>query len=399
MSTTSNTAQSAYIEDQVKAFIERIGDTGTWDKAAALSELSDWIDSATFKMPRNTPKPKYIAPEDMCMARSWALGVGGQCKKAKHGDGDFCKCCAKKFSVCKEAASYNMDGSHKGLFWGRVDEDLPIEAADGKGIAIMWKNDEVKDQIRELLDDGGSWHPFCTHPPCRTADWEASPITTMTSRKKSKKSKSKKTKSKRTKNAYLFFMADTRSLITANLLKFVEDTQMTPILGVYFLSENDNNIDAALAAFKKLRKKKKFFKKRLDALDIEGDGTVSDDFVFKGKYAMGPIGKLGGALWGKMTDAAKKPFKDMAEEAKAAAIAASDDESEDVEMNEDELEASDVEDGGVNSDDDDLEIEDIKLDDGTTIMVDERDLIYNEDGEEIGVYDRKAEKASYYADE
>ena len=399
MASTSNTAQRDYIETQIKAFIDRIGDTGTWDKASALSELSDWIDSATFKVPRKARAVTTVSSEDQCMARSWALGVGGQCKKAKHGDGDFCKCCAKKFAVCKEPASFNMDGSHKGLFWGRVDEALPIEAADGKGVAIMWKSDEVKDQIRELLDDGGSWHPFCTHPPCRTADWEATPITTMTSRKKkSKKSKSKKTKSKRTKNAYLFFMGDARPQITANLLKFVEDTQMTPGLGVHFLSENGNDINVALTAFKKLQKKKKFFKKRLNALDIEGDGKVADDFVFKGKYAMGPIGKLGGALWGKMSDAEKKPFKDMADEAKAAVVTASDDESEDVDEDV-ELEESEVENDEANSDDDELEIEDVILDDGTTIMVDERNLIYSEDGEEIGVFDSDEKKASYYEDQ
>ena len=399
-STSNNTAQRDYIKVQLTAFLERIGDEGTWNKSEALVELGDWIDSATFKIPRKTRTTAVVAAEERCVARTWAGGLGGQCKKAKCV-GSFCKNCAKKEACCSVAASFNQDGTHKGLFWGRTDEDLPIEAADGKGVAIMWKDEDTKSQIREILSDGGQWHPFCTASSegYRTGDWDAAPITTMNSRKSKKTAskKSKKKKTKRTKNAYLFFMGEKRGDITSNLRSFVNDTKMDPILAIHFLTENNNDLAASIKAFKKLAKKAPFMKKKLIALDIEGDGKIADDFVFKGKYAMGPIGKLGGALWGKMTDTEKKPFNDMATEAKAVMAAASADES-DTEMSDHELEASEV-DEGENSDDDEIEISDITLEDGTDIMVDDDGVIYSDDGEKIGTYDSETKKASYYTDD
>lgn len=398
--TTNNTLQRDYIKTQVTAFIERIGDTGSWDKEAALGELTEWIDSATFKIPRKTRTASVVAECDRCLARTWAGGLGGQCKKAKIDGCEFCKNCAKKATCCSVPASYNQDGTHKGLFWGRVDEDKPIEAADGKGVAIMWKTEESKSTIREILEEGGQWHPFCTASSegYRTGDWDATPITTMNSgkSKKKKSKKSKKKSSKRTKNAYLFFMGDNRGDITSNLRSFVENTKMDPILAVHFLTENNNDLDAAIKAYKKLAKKKSFLKKKLKALDIEDDGKIADDFVFKGKYAMGPIGKLGGALWGKMNDAEKKPFNDMATQAKADMESALSDES-DTQMDNDELQESDVEE--PDSDDDNIEITDVPLDDGTEIMVDDDGVIYNDDGEKIGTYDSETKKASYYADD
>ena len=398
MASVTNTNQHIYVEEQLKAFIRRLP---AEIHETALSELVEMVKTTTFKMPRKTQNKKEVAPENLCMARIWAGGAGGQCKKAKNVGSDFCKCCAKKHSACSVPASYNMDGSHKGLFWGRIDEPVPVKASDGKGVAIMWKNEATKEEIREILEDGGAWHPFCTHPPCRTADWDAAPITTMSARKTKKSSKKKsKSKSKRTKNAYLFYMSSQRAQITANLRKFVEETGMNPLLGCSFLLESGNNFDAALATFKKLQKKKKFFSKRLSSLDIEGDGKVSEDFVFKGKYAMGPIGKLGGALWKKMTDADKQPFKDMAAAEKETAEAAPLLEEEDhVDEDNLELEKSDVESGGANSDDDDVEIEDITLDDGSVIMVDEQNVIYSADGEEIGLFNREENTASYYEDD
>ena len=399
MASASNTAQRDYIKTQLIEFIERIGDEGTWNKEEALTELGDWIESATFKIPRKTRATVTVATKDQCMARTWAGGLGGQCKKAKIDDHDFCKNCSRKNACCSNAASFNMDGTHKGLFWGRVDEDLPVEAADGKGVAIMWKTDEVKDSIRQLLEDGGAWHPFCTERAFKTGDWDATAITTMTSPKKAKKAKKSK-KAKRTKNAYLFFMGDSRPQITSNLRTFVEDTKMSPVMAVHYLAENDNDISAALGAFTKIVKHKKLLQKKLTSLDIEGDGKIATDFVFKGKYAMGPIGKLGGALWGKMTDAEKKPFKDMADEAKAAL---SSDEDSETAMGDDELELSEVDDGGdagePNSDEDEFEIEDVDLADGSSIMVDENDVIVNDDGEEIGTYDRETKEASYFESE
>ena len=400
MTSTSNTAQRDYIKTQVEAFIERIGDTGTWNKEEALAELGDWIDMATFRVPRKTRAKEDVAPEKLCMARTWSSGCGGQCKKAKIDGRDFCKNCDKKHHICDTPASFNMDGTHKGLFWGRVDKPLPIKASDGKGIAIMWKTEEVKDEIRQILDDGGAWHPFCTERAFKTGDWDASPITTMTPKKKSKgKKKAGKKKSKRTKNAYLFFMTAARPAITANLRKFVEITKMVPVVGVHFLSENNNDIDAALASFKKVSKRKKILQNKLESIEIEGDGKIAENFVFKGKYAMGPIGKLGGALWGKMTVDEKQPFQDLADKAKTEASSSEDD--SDTVMTSKELEKSDVEDGSdePNSDDDEFEIEDVKLSNGTNIMVDDNDIIVNDDGEEIGTYDRETKEASYFEDD
>lgn len=398
MTSVSNT-QRDYIETQLKAFIERIGDTGTWDKTEALAELGDWIESATFKIPRKIRVSPIVADENRCLARSWAGGVGGQCKKAKLDGQVFCKNCAKKCAVCSTPASFNMDGTHKGLFWGRVDEALPIEAADGEGVAIMWKSETVKDSIRELLSSGGSWHPFCTASKegFRTGDWDAARCSDAPSGKKTKKSTTKKKskKTKRTKNAYLFYMADARGDITNNLRQFVEDTKMTPVVGVHYLSESANDLSAALAAFTKLAKKKKFLAKKLASLEIDGDGKVSEDFVFKGKYAMGPIGKLGGALWGKMTDLQKKPFKDMAAKAKAEVVVISDEEIDST-MSDEELELVAEEPA---SDDDELEIEDLIAADGTAIMVDDNNVIYNDDGEEIGTFDRGTKTASYFDDD
>ena len=397
-SNTSNIAQRDYIKEQLTAFINRIGDEGTWDKQEALSQMQDWIEQATFRIPRKTRTKTPIDKENLCMGRTWSGGLGGQCKKGKIDGCDFCKNCLKKYKICPDAASFNMDGTHKGLFWGRVDKPLPIKAADGKGVAIMWKTDEVKDEIRQILDGGGSWHPFCTERAFKTGEWDATPITTMTPKKKSKgKKKAGKKKSKRTKNAYLFFMGDTRPSITANLLKFVEETKMDPVIGVHFLAESNNDIAAAISSFKKVAKRKKILQKKLDTLEIEGDGKVAEDFVFKGKYAMGPIGKLGGALWGKMTDDEKKPFQDLAEKAKSE-VSSSEDEG-DTTMTSDELEKSDIETNEPTQYNDEFEIEDIKLDDGTMIMVDENDIIVDEDGEEIGTYDRETREATYFEDE
>ena len=394
MATTSNTAQRDYIKTQVEAFIQRIGETGSWNKEEALSELGDWIDSATFKVPRKTRVATVVEAGNRCVARVWAGGDGGQCKKAKNGDGDFCRNCSKKNTCCSTPASFNMDGSHKGLFWGRVDEELPIDSADGKGIAIMWKDEDVREEIREKLEGGGAWHPFCTNRPRRTGDWEATPITEMTAKKsKSKKSKSN---SKRTKNAYLFFMDKTRAEITSNLRIFIETTEMVPEMGIYFLAKKKNDLKAALTAFKKLKKNKKLMKTKMTSLEIKGDGAVADDFVFKGKYAMGPIGKLGGALWKSMDEDEKSPFQELAAAAKAEMAAASDAESDTV-MSDLELEKSDMEDADDEEEEEGTAAEEITLADGTTIWVGEKDnLIYDEDGEDIGTYDRKTKMAKYY---
>jgi hypothetical protein len=403
----ASTLQRDYIKAQVEAFIERLGETGTWNKAEALAQLSDWVDTATFQIPRKVRVTEPVSEENQCMARKWNGGDGGQCTKCKIKDSDFCKACAKKNAICSEPASYNEDGSHTGLFWGRIDNSLPIMAADGKGVAIMWKMEDVKDSIRETLSDGGQWHPFCTHPPCRTRDWDAKPITTMTSVKKksakskSKKSKSKKEKKKRTKNGFLFFMGDTRAQIKVNLEEFISKTGMVPLVAVHFLTESENDCDTAISNCNKLAKKKTFFKKMLERLEIEGEGKVAEDFVLKGRTAMGPIAKLGGAIWSNMSDENKAPFQKMAADAKEAAHAEASDVEVSTEMSDDELkidtsEIVSVEDDAENSD---IEVEDIVDAEGKEWMVGEGGIIYDDDGDEIGKFDRTTKTASLFDEE
>ena len=121
--------------------------------------------------------------------------MGGQCFKGKCSGSDYRKACGKKAGICDVPLSFTEEGEHLGLFWGRVDEERPMMSADGKGLAIMWRDEEGKKSAREILarDDVDGWHPFCTHPGCRTADWDA-PLKTTVPRKKKGGSKKKKKK-------------------------------------------------------------------------------------------------------------------------------------------------------------------------------------------------------------
>ena len=273
-----------------------------------------------------------VAPENLCMARVWAGGKGGQCHKAKMDGSDYCKKCAKDASICSTPASFLEDGKHKGLFWGRVDEPLPMKSADGKGLAIMWRTEDGREKARSLLESGecAGWHPFCTQPQFRTRKWDA-PLNTTLPRLKGAAKKPKKTKSKRVQTAKQRWMAENRSNIQDQLETLAIKTQKAPKCLVAFIVAADFDSSKAEAAIQEAMADDEAWSTHCedngpfenDKFDIAEDGSFTGELTGtkRSQMLLGPVSKTCTEMWKALSDEEKAPFVSAYEDAKAQANA------------------------------------------------------------------------------
>jgi len=258
-----------------------------------------------------------------CLARVWGGGVGGQCFKGKCSGSDYCKACGKKAEICDVPVSFTEEGKHLGLFWGRVDEERPMMSADGKGLAIMWRDEEGKKSAREILarDDVDGWHPFCTQPGCRTADWDA-PLKTTVPRQKKGGSKKKKKGGKRIPTAKQRWMKTTRAEIQESIRALSVSTQKFPSSVVGFYIEAGFDVEAAAGTIKGMTETE-----WVDFCEENGpfvhekygvDEVANFSGELKGQMLLGPVGKAGAAMWKSLSEEEQEVFEEERLKEKAA---------------------------------------------------------------------------------
>ena len=282
---------------------------------------------------------------DRCMARVWCDGLGGQCHKGKMCGSDYCKTCAKKAKICSIPASFTEDGKHKGLFWGRVDEERPEMSADGIGLAIMWRDEEGKKSAREMLESDGcdGWHPFCTQPGCRTNNWKA-PLKTTLPRKKKGAKKKKKKSGPRIRTAKERWLKKMRPQIRGDIIKLSVNVKKFPSAVVFFYIDAEFDVEAATATIKGMSSDKWAdyceehgpFTNEKYAVDEAGNFSGE----IKGNMLLGSTSKAGAAKWKSLGDEEQEVYETEYLKEKADKEA---------------VETSDLSDDGVVSSDSDCE--------------------------------------------
>lgn len=347
-----------------------------------------------------------ISQENMCMARTWSGGKGGQCHKVKISGSDYCKACAKKASECSIPASFNTDGSHKGLFWGRVDKELPMKSADGKGLAIMWRTEFGIKKARSLLESGEcpGWHPFCTQRQFRTGDWDKELNTTLPRVKGSGK-KPTKTKSKRVQTAKQRWMAENRTDIQNMIETLAIKTKKSPKCLVAFLIDADFNPEEAYNSLQDTMKDNDKWAEYIEdngpfkneKFDVEEDGSFTGELsgAKRSQLLLGPVSKICTAMWKKLSDEVKAPFISAYEEEKTKdenELNDSANTSQETNTSEQSTDTTDDE------EEDDEECEEINVDtienaiykgNTMTIYVDQDNIAYDEDSNELGTYNKE----------
>ena len=247
------------IQGQMENFVKTMAANGSFTQeqlAAAMAQVQQQVAALDVPAaPKRTRTTKVVEAEDRCMARVWGGGCGGQCKSAKCDGSDYCKRCAKAAAITEVPLSFDDNGKHIGLFWGRVDAELPI-FKDGH-VCVQWKTDDAKAIVAAALKEGKTFHPFSGESKKKSRK--------STGTKKPRKAKKATKKSiasgvKRAKNAYMFFLGEKRAEVRAALKEEAED----------------------------------------------------------GKVAVSEVAKKVGEMWKAMDETARAPYTKLAEEAKAA---------------------------------------------------------------------------------
>ena len=191
--TTTGDMLKGLMGNQLEALARIIAEKNNLEMDTVLSITKEHAESLDLepvsrKVTRKTGKREAAPAEHRCLARVWGDGSGySQCKSRRCEGSDFCKRCQKKFDICSTPCTLSVtdavtanyaswkttDGARVqklGLYCGRIDE--PIPSADANGIIrIIWKNDEVKAEVAKKLESG---------------EWKKP---TLTRRKKAKKAK------------------------------------------------------------------------------------------------------------------------------------------------------------------------------------------------------------------
>ena len=212
---------------QCQNYLQKVADANgfsTEQLAEAEKLLTQHVAAMDIPVaPKRTRTTKTVEPEDRCMARVWGGGSGNQCKGPKCDGSDYCKRCAKAAAVTEEPLTFDENGKHIGLFWGRFDQDLP-HFKDGH-VCVQWKSDESKAIVAAALKEGKTFHPFSGESKKKNRK--------STGTKKPRKGKKATKKNiaagvKRAKNAYMFFLDAKRPEIRAEVLAESGDDTKTP---------------------------------------------------------------------------------------------------------------------------------------------------------------------------
>lgn len=111
-------------------------------------------------LPYNAPEEEEDSNKQKCVARVCKDGKPKQCGNKQLEGKDFCFKHYKDNEVCDKPCQFDDNGEKKGLFYGRIDEPIPIYAPNGM-IAINWTSPlETKLEIEKVLKEKKSdWHP------------------------------------------------------------------------------------------------------------------------------------------------------------------------------------------------------------------------------------------------
>lgn len=245
-----------------------------------MSQFQKLSSTPSDKAPRAR---KEVASEDRCMARTWGSkkegneGHGPQCS-AKRCGGDYCKMHAKKAAETETPCTWK-EGKKFGLFMGRIDQPLTGKDTDGKW-QILWPVAEIQQQVEAekaagtfVLGENELKHKS------KSSGTGKPRVKKDPSEKKTKGAKKEKApKAPRGKNAYMCFAASVRAEFKAQI-------------------EEAGGLEGATEE---------------DQAKVSAKGTAK----------VGPIAKLTGEKWTKMSVEEKKPFEEQAAADKAAKLAA-----------------------------------------------------------------------------
>mgnify|MGYP002819267625 CR=1 FL=1 len=211
------------IQGQMENFVKTMAANGNFSEeqlAAAMAQVKQQVaDLDVPAAPKRTRTVKVVEADDRCMARVWGGGCGTQCKSAKCEGSDYCKRCAKLAEVTTQPLSFDENGKHIGLFWGRIDQPQP-HFNDGQ-LVCQWKNEESKAIVAAALKEGKTFHPFSGEMKKKNRK----PSSGTKKPRKGKKATKKNIASgvKRAKNAYMFFLGEKRAEVRAALVDESED--------------------------------------------------------------------------------------------------------------------------------------------------------------------------------
>ena len=211
------------IQGQMENFVKTMAANGSFTQeqlAAAMAQVQQQVAALDVPAaPKRTRTVKVVEADDRCMARVWGGGCGTQCKSAKCEGSDYCKRCAKLAEVTTQPLSFDENGKHIGLFWGRIDQPQP-HFNDGQ-LVCQWKNEESKAIVAAALKEGKTFHPFSGEMKKKNRK----PSSGTKKPRKGKKATKKNIASgvKRAKNAYMFFLGEKRAEVRAALVDESED--------------------------------------------------------------------------------------------------------------------------------------------------------------------------------
>lgn len=263
------------LQQQLANFAKKLAADGSLTPEQLLLALAqsktmvEQIDIPTA--PKRTRKVKEVDAEERCMARVWGGGDGTQCKKSKLDGCDFCKTHLKDSEVTDAPLQFSKDGKHIGLFWGRFDQPKP-HFCDGM-LVCQWKSADSKAIVQKALQEGKTFHPFSGEAKKKNRSGGS----TRRRKPRSKKASKKAIRSSvpRAKNAYMFFLAEKRPEVRAQL-------------------------EAAAAANPTIEKNEK-----------------GEDVSIIQKVPVSEVARAVGILWKALDEEAKSPYTAMATQAKA----------------------------------------------------------------------------------
>lgn len=270
----SNTME-IMLQQQLANFAKQLAADGSLTQeqlALALAQSKTMVEQIDIPTaPKRTRKVKEVDAEDRCMARVWGGGEGTQCKSSKVDGCDYCKRCQKLADVTETPLQFSEDGKHIGLFWGRFDQPKP-HFCDGM-LVCQWKSADSKATVQKALQEGKTFHPFSGEAKKKNRSGGS----TRSRKPRAKKASKKAIRSSvpRAKNAYMFFLAEKRPEVRAQL-------------------------EAAAAANPTIEKNEK-----------------GEDVSIIQKVPVSEVAKAVGALWKAMDEEAKAPYTAQATQAKA----------------------------------------------------------------------------------
>lgn len=280
----------------------------SWVRSLSQKGISeDIINIIMENIPENIKVDRRSAKDDIlsmrCHARTMKSGACGQCENTicDRSDQDLCQKCHKKYLRCSTPCTWK-NKRKVGLFLGKIDDPIPIEAADGGGIAVVWSKEvSTFERYETLWKSGVRFHPNSGRKNINL--------------KHIKKSIRDKPVKIRKKSSFNVFMSKKRPVIKDAIKGVVAKTLKHPKLIIYFLADSSLDVPKTIRTIEEVCvDAQKFIEwtKRAGAifddssvhswddmcdtfgLDNQGD---CDADAFCGRLVVSETAKLGGFLW------------------------------------------------------------------------------------------------------